>query len=148
MGHLQPFRLMSLLHYIVALMFQAQYPVHYFRLCVNHHTLIPIICINIHRLHMVNLQLPKLEFNLHSRYVRMSIPHLLRIEVKLLSRYLRTPLLHMLHLLMEYLLMLHLRMEHLIHMLHLRMEHRLKLHLYLKIKLRKISCRRKIVQKG
>lgn len=132
---------MSLLHYIVAPMFQPQYPVQYFRLRVHHHTLIPIICINIHRLHMVNLQLPKLEFKLHSRYVCMPLPHLLRMEVKLLSRYLRTPLLHMLHL----------RMKHLIYMLHLHMEHLLQLHLYLldlKTKLRKILCRRKIVQKG
>ncbi|KAL5653820.1 hypothetical protein ACJX0J_033139, partial [Zea mays] len=90
---------MSLLHYIVAPMFQPHSPVHYFRLRVHHHTLIPIICINIHRLHMVNLQLPKPEFKPHSRYVRMPLPHLLRTEVKLLSRYLHTPLLHMLHLL-------------------------------------------------
>ncbi|ONM21464.1 hypothetical protein ZEAMMB73_Zm00001d005564 [Zea mays] len=50
-------------------MFQPHSPVHYFRLRVHHHTLIPIICINIHRLHMVNLQLPKPEFKPHSRYV-------------------------------------------------------------------------------
>jgi hypothetical protein len=42
---------------------------------------------------MVNLQLPKPEFKLHSRYVRMPLPHLLRMEVKLLSRYLCMPLL-------------------------------------------------------
>jgi hypothetical protein len=44
---------------------------------------------------MANLQLPKLEFKLLSRYVCMPLLHLLRMEVKLLSRYLRTPLLYM-----------------------------------------------------